>query len=160
MIFNQFSHVFIGLVLAAFAIVFLRWWLGAGWRTILAAEIGIAAVFTTGFLVLRPGIGDVDTVAAAESLLRNDRPTFVELFSNFCTSCLVQRPTVDGVVNDIDDEFNIMRINIHAPVGREMRERFDFSYSPEFILFNDNGVEVWRGHTPPTEKELALAQKP
>lgn len=72
-------------------------------------------------------------------------------------ACLAARPAVDGIVNNIQGDFNILRVDIHTDIGRMLRENLNFSFTPEFVLFNDQGVEVWRGHTPPTPEQLALA---
>ena len=125
----------------------------------MVAALGIMLVLSiAGNFLLRPGNSDVDSVDAAEVALINGRPTFLEFFSNFCASCLALRPAVDVLVSDIQPEFNVLRIDIHTDFGRELRQNFEFSYTPEFALFDSNGQEVWRGHTlPPRDQVYALA---
>jgi hypothetical protein len=67
---------------------------------------------------------------------------------------------VDGIVEEIGEEFNILRIDIHTPLGRELRPRIGFTYTPEFVLFDSAGQEVWRDHTPPSHEQLRLADIP
>jgi hypothetical protein len=72
---------------------------------------------------------------------------------------MATRPAVDDVVEYIDDDFNILRVNIHTDFGGELSTTMDFSFSPEFILFDRNGEEIWRGHRLPSDEQLQLANK-
>ena len=67
---------------------------------------------------------------------------------------------MDGIVEGIGGEFNILRIDIHTDFGRELRNRFGFTATPEFVLFDGSGREVWRAHTPPAPEQLALVYNP
>jgi hypothetical protein len=79
---QQHSYVFISLAVVVGLMVVLRV-LRVRWPYTLAT-IGITAtVLTLALFVLRPGLSDVDSVQAAESMLRNGRPTFLEFFSNY-----------------------------------------------------------------------------
>jgi hypothetical protein len=70
------------------------------------------------------------------------------------------RPIVDGIVEDIEEQVNILRVDIHTDFGRELRRRIGFSYTPEFILFDNAGEEVWRDHVPPSPEQLRLVDPP
>jgi hypothetical protein len=72
---------------------------------------------------------------------------------------MTARPAVDDVVDRIEGDFNILRVNIHADFGGELSETFGFSFSPEFILFDSNGKEIWRDHRLPADEQLQLAKK-
>jgi hypothetical protein len=48
-------------------------------------------------------------------------------------------------------------VDIHTDFGRTLRERYGFSFTPEFVLFDSAGSEIWRSHTPPSETELEQA---
>ena len=67
---------------------------------------------------------------------------------------------MDGIVKKIGGEFNILRIDIHTDFGRELRNRIGFTATPEFVLFDSAGREVWRAHIPPTPEQLALVNSP
>lgn len=159
-IFNQYSFVLIGCGTLAVCALILRRGLRVRWR-FTAPYLGlIAAVFLAVFLLFRPGSSDVDDFTTAQALLSNGRPTFVEFFSNFCTGCIAIKPSVDDLVSRIDGDYNIMRIDIHSSVGRALRQQYGFSYTPEFLLFDARGREVWRAHSLPGSAELALANPP
>lgn len=156
---NQYSYVLIaaGVVLGVSILLrlFRVRWAGVG-----GIALVLVVLFTTGWLLLRPGASDVDSLEAADALLSNGNPTFVEFFSNYCAGCISVRPAVDSLVENLrtryGDQYNVLRVDIHTTFGRELRRRYGFSYTPEFVLFDGSGNEVWRDHVPPTETELAL----
>ncbi len=157
-LFNQFSYPIIATVVLVALFLLLRRYNKANWQGILGAELLALALFVGGWIALQPGAGDADSVGSVENTITNGRPTFVEFFSNYCTGCLLMRPAVDRLVEGIDDEFNILRVNIHSDVGRELRQRYTFSFTPEFLLLTPSGNVVWRDHIPPSEQDLALAR--
>ncbi len=156
-IFNQYSYILISLTVIIASAVLLRHYAVDG-RTAAATLAAIAALSIAGHLLLRPGQSDVNSVEAARAALTNGKPTFMEFFSNYCANCLALRPAVDVLVADIEEAYNVLRIDIHTDFGRELRRSFQFSYTPEFVLFDSNGDEIWRGHSlPPPEQIYALA---
>lgn len=157
-IFNQFSYVLFSLAAIGGAALLL--WRNRARRSVIAAAvILLSAIAAAGWALLRPGTQDVDSAQAAQAIIESDRPTLVEFFSNYCVGCMAVRGTVDALVADAETRFgndlNVLRIDIHTPSGRELRERYGFSYSPEFVIFRGAGVEVWRSHVPPTLDQLA-----
>lgn len=151
---NQYSYVFIALVAVVVVYVLLRRYMQKGWPLVLFVQLGIVLVFGTGFVILRPGNSNVSSADAALSMLQNGRPTFVEFFSNYCSGCLSLNPIVEAIVDDIEEDYNILRIDIHTSTGREMREALGFSFTPEFIVYDVSGREIWRDHIPPTQSQL------
>jgi len=79
---QQHSYVFISLGVVFGLMVVLRL-LRVRWRYTLLTTGGIATVLTLVLFILRPGLSDVGSVQAAEAMLRNGRPTFLEFFSNY-----------------------------------------------------------------------------
>jgi len=154
-VFNQFSYPLIasGVLLVIFLLLRRR----VKPAIILVTEIALLVIFIGGFFALRTGDGDLADMAGFDAVMANDRPTFIEFFSNFCTGCLVIRPTVDALITDINDDFNVLRVNIHSDAGRELRDRLGFSFTPEFLLLDANGIEVWRDHVPPSDDILGQA---
>lgn len=155
-LFNQFSYVLLSLGLILALVTALRW-RRVRWSLSLAAGFALALLLSGGWLALRPGASDVDSVRAAELTLENGRPTLLEFFSNYCLGCVTVRPEVDALAGEIQDRYNIMRVDIHTDLGRALRQKHGFSYSPEFVLFDVQGREVWRGNRPPLSEQLALA---
>lgn len=159
-IFNQFSYPIIIAVIVAGAFWLMYRVMHIRLRYVLLAQGGMAVVALVVFWLLRPPSDALSTAADAFRIIQNGKPTFLEFFSNYCTACLAVEPIVQGIIPSIEDDFNILRIDIHSSVGRDLRRRMVFSFTPEFILFNVNGEEIWRDHLPPSPTEIALAAQP
>lgn len=149
-ILNQYSYPFIVLALLAAAYILLRHYLRVRWVFVVGTQVVIVAAFTAAFLFLRPGTGNISSTDEAINTLNNGRPTFIEFFSNYCSGCLALNPIVDELVTDIETDYNILRINIHTETGRSLRQELGFSFTPEFVLYDASGQEIWRDHIPPT----------
>lgn len=156
-LFNQYSYLLFSLGAFVAVLVLLRL-ARAKRRLALAAGVLVVVLAVGGWFVLRPGASDVTSTEAAEAMINSGKPTFVEFFSNYCAGCLSARAAVDGLVEQMTerygDSYNILRIDIHTEFGRALRERYGFSFTPEFVVFDTTGTEVWRSHVPPTLEEI------
>jgi thiol-disulfide isomerase/thioredoxin len=156
--FNQISYpAFAAIALICSLYIMLRLF-KARWMVAAAVQIVVVMVFLAGFLLLRPGSNTVESVEAALNEINDNQPTFLAFFSNYCTGCLVYNPTIDALENDLQPEFDVLRIDIHTDLGRDLRETLGFSYTPEFILYAPGGIEIWRGHSPPSDDILDSAR--
>lgn len=153
---NQYSFVFLGLGTLIVILSFMRW-RRIDWRSTLIVGVVIALVFTGAFFVFRVGASDVASVDSAQAQIGSGKPTLLEFYSNFCMGCMSARPVVDALIARLGDQVNVLRVDIHTAVGRELRAIYGFTYSPEFVLFDATGTEVWRANTPPTDAQLRLA---
>lgn len=151
---NQFSYLLIGFGVLLGSLVFLRQRIRASWPMVAVTQFTFAVLFVAGFVFLRPGTSTVTDFDLARATIENGRPTFIEFYSNYCTGCIAVEPIVDAIVRDIEGDFNVLRVDIHTTVGREMRTEYGFSFTPEFVLFNRGGQEVWRDHIPPSPEQL------
>src|SRR5688572_27462836 len=131
-IFNQYSYVFIGLCTTLFAVILLNR-LHVRWPLVAGVGLLLVVVFVSGWLILRPGDSDVQSLAAAEAMIESEKPTFVEFYSNYCAGCIAVHGAVEGLVADMRERFadgyNVLRVDIHTDFGRILRERYGFSYT-------------------------------
>lgn len=51
---------------------------------------------------------------------------------------------MDRLERNLAGRADVVRLNIHEPVGQAFTEALGFQYTPTFILFDSNGEEVWR----------------
>jgi thioredoxin-related protein len=51
---------------------------------------------------------------------------------------------VDELENELMDQLLIIRLNIQEEVGEELAPVYGFEFTPTFIYFDRNGVELWR----------------
>ena len=54
------------------------------------------------------------------------------------------KPVVDGLEQELGGRLAIIRVDIQSAAGRELAPEFDFRYTPTFIFFDAQGVELWR----------------
>lgn len=55
--------------------------------------------------------------------------------------------------NNID----ALLLNIHDPIGEVLAERFDFVFSPTYLVFTADGTEVLRTNGTPRLDDIRLA---
>lgn len=79
---NQYSFLIGCLIILAVVLVAVR---RLHVRQVISGSIviGMLVLLLAGFLILRPGNSDVTSVQAAEAMLKNGKPTFLEFFSNY-----------------------------------------------------------------------------
>ena len=64
---------------------------------------------------------------------------------------MAELPAVRRLSREMKAEgYDMLMINIHDETGQVMLERFDFKYTPTFILYSIDGEELWRGNSVPT----------
>jgi thioredoxin-related protein len=54
------------------------------------------------------------------------------------------KPVVDELETELGDKILFIRLNIQEDVGRELAPVYHFEFTPTFIYFDKNGVELWR----------------
>jgi len=60
------------------------------------------------------------------------------------------KPVVDGLERDWQ-RGQVIRLDVRSPVGREFGRLHGFEYTPTFILFDGQGVELGRWRSRPPE---------
>lgn len=55
------------------------------------------------------------------------------------------------------NQIDTLLINIHDSIGATLAERFDFVFSPTYIVFGPNGAEVLRANALPRLEDIRLA---
>jgi len=119
------------------------------WPIISSFVFSVGLVLFSGFFVFRPGAATVDTVDELDHLLDNNRPTLLQFYSNYCIGCMSVESELEELELDISTTHDILRVDIHTDFGREIREVLGVSYTPEFVLYDPTGQEIWRGHELP-----------
>lgn len=111
----------------------------------LAVASLILLLLAGGYFLLRPGAAsgsaeDVEVLLVQPAT----RPVLLEIYSNYCVGCLRAEPIVDSLQAEWGDAVKVVRLNINEPRSSELATRFNFQFTPTFILFTPDGEEVWR----------------
>jgi thioredoxin-related protein len=51
---------------------------------------------------------------------------------------------VDGIKNEFSDELRIIRVDIQSETADDLRNDYEFSITPTFLLFDGEGNLIWR----------------
>jgi thiol-disulfide isomerase/thioredoxin len=57
---------------------------------------------------------------------------------------MAAKPIVDGIEQKYQNRLVILRLNIQDPTSQPFLDRYNFQYTPTFILLDGNGKEIWR----------------
>lgn len=154
--FNQFSYPIFSVLIMMGAL-----WLMRRFKLKLPVMLVLMGVLVAGivmvYIALRPGISTVNTPQEAYDLIGNGRPTLVVFHSNYCSGCLAMNPAIVALAEEIRTDYDVIRVDIHTDTGAILTEKLGFSASPEFILYDEDGREIWRSNGLPTKVALQSA---
>lgn len=51
---------------------------------------------------------------------------------------------MDRLERELEGRADVVRLNVHDPVGQAFTRPLSFRFTPTFILFDGDGNEVWR----------------
>lgn len=57
---------------------------------------------------------------------------------------MAAKPIVDGIEEQNQGELSVIRLNVQDNSSQPLIERYDFRFTPTFILFDSGGEEVLR----------------
>ena len=55
------------------------------------------------------------------------------------------------------DGVEVLLVNIHTEPGLTLTDRYQFQFSPTYILFDGSGAEIWRSNRRP-DRDLVLSE--
>ena len=140
---NQFSFLLFVVPSVLFGVVLLLRYKRTPLRLTVAALMLL--VLGVGYFLLRPGEASGQAEQVEVLLVQPaTRPVLLEIYSNYCIACLRAEPVVDSLQAEWGDSVEVVRLNIHEPRSSELAARFNFQFTPTFILFTPDGEEVWR----------------
>lgn len=53
-------------------------------------------------------------------------------------------PIVNGLRSELGDKVRIVQIDVHRKENRPLIERIGFRFTPTFVLYDEDGQEIWR----------------
>jgi len=73
-------------------------------------------------------------------------------------ACLAALPAVRGLTAELASAgIDALLLNIHDATGAALADRFDFVFSPTFLVFTADGREVLRANSLPRPEDIRLA---
>ncbi|MGB3615343.1 MAG: thioredoxin domain-containing protein [Elainellaceae cyanobacterium] len=68
------------------------------------------------------------------SAMENHKPTLIEFYADWCTTCQAMAPTLQAVHQQMGDQVNIVMLDIDDPQWRQQVQQFDVSGVPHMTL--------------------------
>ena len=85
-----------------------------------------------------------------EVALANQRPTLIEFYADWCTTCQSMSATVDALHMQYGEQVNFVMLDIDDPQWADEVEAYRASGVPQFTLLNTHrqSVHTWVGKVP------------
>ena len=74
-----------------------------------------------------------------ESALSNGKPTLVEFYADWCTSCQSLAPIMSKFHEQYDSRVNFVMLNVDEPPGRQRIEQYQVKGVPQFFFMKPDG---------------------
>lgn len=85
-----------------------------------------------------------------EVAIANQKPTLVEFYADWCTTCQAMAPTLQSIHQQMGDQVNFVMLNIDDPQWLEQIRQFQVSGVPHFALLSSEQalVDTFIGKVP------------
>ncbi|MEO1391092.1 MAG: thioredoxin domain-containing protein [Cyanobacteria bacterium J06634_6] len=95
-----------------------------------------------------------------EQAIANQKPTLIEFYADWCTTCQSMSATVDELHQQYSDQVNFVMLNIDDPQWARQVADFHASGVPQFTLLSSNqqSVNTWVGKVPKPIFKTAFAE--
>lgn len=87
---------------------------------------------------------------AYDEAMANSKPTLIEFYADWCTTCQSFAPTLQAVHERLGDNVNFVMLDIDDPQWREPIQQFQATGVPHLTLLDSDHslVETWIGQVP------------
>ncbi len=114
------------------------------------AAIAVAAIVLSVALVvgLRSPASSMSLAALAEAstplevALQSDRPTLMEFYANWCTSCQAMAPDMAALKQEYGDRVNFVMLNVDNDKWLPEMTTYQVDGIPQFVFLNAQGEAV------------------
>jgi thiol-disulfide isomerase/thioredoxin len=111
--------------------------------------VSVAAIFSV-LIVLglqtESSTASLSTLAKAavpyEEATANDKPTFLEFYADWCTSCQAMAPDIEALETEYGDRVNFVMLNVDNPKWLPEISRYEVDGIPHFVFLNATGDAV------------------
>lgn len=57
---------------------------------------------------------------------------------------MAMKPIVDGIEEENAGQLEVIHLDVQKPEAKPFMQKFNFEFTPTFILFDAQGQEIWR----------------
>ena len=136
------------------------------WKIWMVLIVFLLAIWTT-LLLTRPaamptsmtplsGLMTLKSMAAEavpyEAAIASPKPTFIEFYADWCTTCQAFAPTLQSVHQSLGDTVNFVMLNIDEPQWQSQIKQYQATGVPHLTLLNTHQTpsQTWVGKVPQT----------
>lgn len=111
--------------------------------------VSVAAIFS---VLIALGLQTESTTASLSTLAKasvpyedataNDKPTFLEFYADWCTSCQAMAPDIEALETEYGDRVNFVMLNVDNPKWLPEISRYEVDGIPHFVFLNATGDAV------------------
>jgi thioredoxin 1 len=76
-----------------------------------------------------------------DELIKSEKLTLVDFFSDWCGPCRMMNPIIGEISNEMKEETEVIKVDVDA--SRDLAIKYNVRGIPTFILFK-NGEPIWR----------------
>lgn len=120
------------------------------WAIALVATFAIAAFFLTRPVTTSQSLSPVSGLMALkasarlaipyEAAIANGKPTLIEFYADWCTTCQAMAPTLNSVHQEFGGSLNRVMIDIDDPRWRDQIQQFKVTGVPHLVLQTADGA--------------------
>jgi hypothetical protein len=96
-------------------------------------------VFGAVWLSMRPGRADITSPEQLARLVKAGKPVVVELYSNFCLTCMTNRQTIRIAATSLSGECRFVRAELPTAAGAAIGDAYGCRYTPSYLIFDARG---------------------
>lgn len=149
---NTNSATIIAVLILSIAGMF-AWEQRRNWRGLVAIA-AVLFVLGAGWGTSRHGPSDIANLADLDAAAALGTPVVLELYSDTCTICLINKRKVDAMEADLAGQALVVRVDATEQVGREASRRYGMRALPTFVVLGPDGSEVYRESGSPDIERL------
>ncbi|MEQ8754313.1 MAG: thioredoxin domain-containing protein [Coleofasciculus sp. G1-WW12-02] len=77
---------------------------------------------------------------AYSTALKNPKPTLIEFYADWCTTCQAMAPTIKALHDSQSSQINFVMLNIDDPQWSEQIQHYNVRSVPQFTLVSPQGI--------------------
>ncbi|KAK9800827.1 hypothetical protein WJX73_003731 [Symbiochloris irregularis] len=110
--------------------------------------VGSVAIGVVAFLATRitPGVPSLDSLEKAsiplDSALANGKPSLIEFYANWCTTCKESAPEVFKAEQAHKNDLNLVMLNIDNPKWLPEARQYQVRGIPHFVFLDQRGRQL------------------
>jgi thiol-disulfide isomerase/thioredoxin len=106
--------------------------------------VAIVVILIVTYALLRTTGDSFASAAELETRLTSSpMPTVVEFYSNTCSICLISKPTVDRLEEELRGQAQVLRLNVKDEVANALAYRWGVRGVPTFFILDATGSIVY-----------------